>query len=341
MPKVYLRQSVGIDISKDKLQCRHGLLKEDLGVDLKASKSLANKPSGFSLLQSWLEKHTQKYSLPLRIILEATGVYHESLVYFLKEHGYEVCVVLPKAAKHYAKSLSTKTKNDQIDAGLLARMGLERKLRPWEIPSEKLKTLKELTREVAQLKKERSRLKNQLHAKSHAYQSLRSSRSRIESRIELINQQLQNVEKEIDQLVEEDPALKEPLDRISKVEGLGRMTILTIIAETDGFALFTSLKQLTSFAGLDVIENQSGNFKGKTRISKAGNARIRAAIYMPALCAARHNPALAQFYQRVLKSQKVKKQAVIAVARKLLGLIYTLWKSGQEYRPLKAKISFA
>ncbi len=96
------------------------------------------------------------------------------------------------------------------------------------------------------------------------------------------------------------------------------------MAETDGFRKCTSIRKLVSYAGLDVAENQSGDKSGVARISKKGNAHIRAALYMPALCACR---------QRLNKRQKSKKQGVIAVMRKLLVLIYTLWKNSQEYDP--------
>ncbi|MEM8898499.1 MAG: IS110 family transposase [Bacteroidota bacterium] len=332
MSQEYLQQAIGIDVSKKKLQCRHGLLAPGQEIKLKSSKTLDNSKDSFDQLVEWIEKHTEKYpSVPLRIVLEATGRYHEQLIYFLNDQEYELCVILPKNSKFFARSI-TKTKNDEVDAGMLARMGLERKLEKWQAPPEELKTLKELTRELTQLKKEATRLRNQQEAKTHAYRPEQVGLDRIEKRLELIEQQIKEVECQIDEQVDQNEELKQTIERIEQVEGLGKRTILTVIAETYGFALFTSIKQLCSYVGLDVIENQSGNFYGKTRISKAGNTQIRTALYFPAMTAARCNPTLSVFYGRLLDNGKAKKQALVAVARKLLILIYSLWKSGQEYR---------
>ncbi|MCX2679113.1 transposase [Galbibacter sp. EGI 63066] len=111
------------------------------------------------------------------------------------------------------------------------------------------------------------------------------------------------------------------------------IAVTRVIAETNGFLLFNSIRQLVSYAGLDVTQDQSGQYKGKSRLSKKGNAHLREALYMPALCAATHNENLKAFYFRLNEKFNHKKQSLVAVMRKLLILIYTLWKSGQEYNP--------
>ncbi len=112
---------------------------------------------------------------------------------------------------------------------------------------------------------------------------------------------------------------------------MGIITIATVVAETDGFSRFENIRQLVSFTGLDIKMNESGRFKGKTTISRKGNSFIRSALYMPAISAATNNPDLKIYYQRISSRKKVKKMAVIPVARKLLILIYTLWKKDTEY----------
>ena len=109
------------------------------------------------------------------------------------------------------------------------------------------------------------------------------------------------------------------------------MTALKVLSETNGFILFKNIRQLISYAGLDVIENESGTYKGRTKISKKGNAKLRTALYLPAMSASRYNIGLKKFYDRINDGKKVKKQGVIAVMRKLLILIYTLWKKEEEY----------
>ena len=120
-------------------------------------------------------------------------------------------------------------------------------------------------------------------------------------------------------------------EKIETIKGLGFITIIKVLTETNGFLLFKSIRQLVSYAGLDVIEKESGKYIGKTKISKKGNARIRSALYMPAMSAAQHNRTLKVFYNRINESRTIKKQGLIAVMRKLLILIYTLWKKEEEY----------
>ena len=122
---------------------------------------------------------------------------------------------------------------------------------------------------------------------------------------------------------------------IKSLPGVGLITVLTIVAETNGFALIRNLRQLSSYAGYDIIENQSGNKQGKTRISKRGNARIRAVLYMAALSVIRHDKGpLRKCYERVAhRNPTAYKVANVAVQRKLLCLIYTLFKNGTTYDP--------
>ncbi len=109
------------------------------------------------------------------------------------------------------------------------------------------------------------------------------------------------------------------------------ITVVCVVAETNAFALISNCKQLTSYAGLDIQQNQSGSREGKTRISKKGNSFIRYALYMPALCASRFNPSMKSFYRNLSERKPAKKIAVTAVARKLLCLIYVLWKKEEEF----------
>ena len=105
----------------------------------------------------------------------------------------------------------------------------------------------------------------------------------------------------------------------------------TVLAETNGFELFDNCKQVVSYAGYDVIENQSGNHFGKTRISKKGNSRIRRILHMPALTAKSKEPAMAALYQRTLAKHGIKMKSIVAVQKKLLQMIYFMFKKGMDY----------
>ena len=115
---------------------------------------------------------------------------------------------------------------------------------------------------------------------------------------------------------------------------LGLLTFATVAAETGGFELFENQKQLVSYAGYDVIENQSGNHVGKTRISKKGNTHIRRIMFMSAfnMVTYKVNP-FHQLYDRIYERTKIKMKGYVAIQRKLLCLIYALWKNDSPYDP--------
>lgn len=331
-PNHIQQQSIGIDVSSETLNVRVGTRTTSNRYSYTACKTFRNTPEGFTGLLEWVQLHAEVQHI--WFIMEATGVYYEELAYFLRQQGQKVCVLVARRAGHFAKSLPVKSKTDAIDARLLARYGLERQPRPWEPGSGLLRKIKILLRERHQLKKQRTQLKNRLHAAQRAWQHPPSSMRRLTDHIEQINSYLKQINEQLDQLWQSDQQLAAPLRRMATISGLTCLSILKVVAETNGFALVNNRNQLASYAGMDVVFDQSGNRKGSTRISKQGNVHIRRALYMPALAASQHNKALRTFYERLVdKHPDKKKRALTAVMRKLLLLIYSLWKSGQEYDP--------
>lgn len=326
-------QSVGIDVSAETLTVRLATATTDHKYHYTRSKEFSNAEEGYRRMLQWVETRTTNQDC--WFIMEATGVYYEQLAYFLHQQDLQVCVLVASRAHHWAKSLPVKSKTDAIDARLLARYGLERRPRCWQPGSHQLRQIKALLRERQQLKKQRTQLKNRRHAARRGWDHPQSSLRRLSDHIEQINEYIKQINRQLNQLWQAEEQLSEPIQRIAAIAGLRPESILKVIAETNGFALMTNRNQLASYAGLDVVLDESGNRKGKTKISKQGNAYIRQALYMPALSAIQHNKALKAFYQRLLKrySASEKKKAIIAVMRKLLLLIYSLWKSGQEYDP--------
>lgn len=135
----------------------------------------------------------------------------------------------------------------------------------------------------------------------------------------------------MEQVIKMDEELSRKIKFLESIPAISTVTATIVIAETAGFSLFTNAKQLTSFCGYDIVLKESGTYKGQSRMSKKGNKHIRAALYMPALTAVRVNPILKPFYNR-LKPKKAKPMiAVLAVQRKLLYLMYSLWKNECNY----------
>jgi transposase len=328
-----LKQTVGIDIAYKTFDARFGTIDTQQQITLSPSKSFKNSIAGFQLFLRWFKKLIVSHDVPLFFVMEATGVYYEHLAHFLIHHGYQVAVVLPNKIRNYAKSLESKSKTDPLDAAVITRFGLERQLTLWTPPSETVKDLRDLCREYHCLKTNITQIKNQLHALKSSFKPHRESFKRKSQLLKFLERQVSLIKKELHSLVKTVPDLAQRLKNIKTAKGLGDITILTVLAETRCFELVSNQKQLTSYAGFDIVFNDSGMKKGKTSISKKGNTFIRKALFMPALSSCRANPRMKELYLRLVTKGKNKKLAIIAVARKLLLLIYTLWKSNAVYIP--------
>lgn len=327
------KQSIGIDVSMDTIEVRYGYIDFNQNITLTNSKTFKNTPAGHKKCLDWALKNKLSGSLPLVFVMEATGVYYENLAHFLISKGEQVAVVLPNKIRNYAKSLESKSKTDPIDSASITRFALERKQTLWAPPPPKIKAIRDLEREYHNLKTMATEVKNQVHAKDHSFSFDKASAKRKQKLIDFLEKQTSQILLEISEIIKSDPELKQKISKLESIKGVGFITIVTILAETNCFEKVSSAKQLSSYAGLDVVFNDSGKRKGKTNISKKGNKFIRKAIFMPALSASKHNHHLKELYKRLVQKGKNKKAALIAVARKLLLLIYAIWKNDSVYIP--------
>lgn len=328
-----IKQNVGVDISKDDFKVCFYCLDQNGRKFIKGSRTFKNTLAGFVEFMKWIEKKRAD-SITVRITIEATGVYYENLSHFLNDNGYHVSVVLPNKSKGYAGSLNLKTKTDKTDAKMLGQMGIERDLLKWQPISTKMRILKQLTRDRVSILNEKTVISNKIHALNHSFEPEKRVIKRMNQRLKLLTKQLKEVEKEIKQTIKADELLNDKVSNICKVKGLGLVTVATVIAETNGFLLFTSRGQLVSYAGYDVVEKQSGtSVKGKPRISKKGNSYIRRVLYFPAITMVKHEPQFKQLFDRVLERSAIKMKGYVAVQRKALILIYTLFKNNTAYDP--------
>lgn len=326
-----IKISVGIDISKSSfhvcIKARENLNK----AKIKGTREFDNSSKGFNSFLEWFNKRTSKGAV-VQFVMEATGVYYEDLAYFLYENKFNVAVVLANKMSNYAKSLNIKTKTDKVDASIIASFGMERQVDNWQPMSPLYKELKDLSREFITLKKERQRAKNQLHALKYAHNKSLVVIELKEDQILFYEEKLAVLKEEIKRVTKQDQAFYAKVKKVETIPGVGFETIIGIICETNGFELFNSIRQLVSYAGLDVVFNQSGAFNGKTRISKRGNARIRHILYMPALSATQCNSSIKNLYERINeRNPQIKKKGIVASMRKLLIYIFILWKKNEEY----------
>jgi len=326
-----VKQAAGIDVAQNELVVSLGRMGHDTGTDIFAFKTFPNNEKGFNDLLLWTDKLAIK-GMKVRYVMEATGVYHEKLAYYLSDQGQEVSIVLPNKISNYFRTLDVKTITDKTASQAICRFGLERKIDTWKKPKKVFKDLKQLTRERDQLIADRTVLKNQLHAeKAEAFPS-ESSIKRVTKRIQLINKQELEIKAEIDTIVKKDTELVKTIDNITTIPGVGKLTAVIALAETNGFELIKSKKQLVSYSGLDVSLKDSGtSVKGKPKISKRGNRHLRKAMHMPALAAMRFNENHKAVFVRLVSKHGIKMKALVAVQRKILELIYTIYNTGKAF----------
>ena len=329
-----LRYCVGIDVSKDTLQVCVSVIDTNGNITIKGSSKVVNKTTVFDSFLTWVDKHCKDKNIPVRFVMESTGVYHEQLAWYLFQKDLAVSVVLPNKAKHYLKSIGNKSKNDTIDARGLAQMGLEQNLKLWEPLSKNIYQLRMLTRHYQTLQELKNHSENQRHAILHSRVIDKFTLKHLEKLIKFYDKQIDETKQEITKLIEKDPILKPRIEQLCKIKGLGLLSVATIVGETNGFTGFENIRQLVSFSGYDVVENQSGNRVGKTRISKKGNSRIRRILHLPAFNAVRFGePTCQSLFERVFERTKIKMKGYVAVQKKLLTLCYAIWKNDTEYNP--------
>lgn len=329
--KKIVKHVLGIDVAQKELVVCLSRMYDDWTPELYGRKTFANTEKGFEAMVLWCKKQMKEES-PIRYVMEATGVYHESLAYFLEGKGYEVSIVLPNKISNYFRTLDVKTVTDKTASEAIARFGLERRLDNWKRPKEIFRSLKQLTRERDQIVEQRTMAKNQLHAEQTEAYPNKKSVARIKTRIKLLNKQVLEIKEEITVLVKQEKEVDKSVEVICSIPGVGLLTAVTVLAETNGFELIRNKRQLTSYAGLDIKEKQSGtSVKGKPKISKKGNRHLRKAMHLPALAAIRHEERFKGIFTRLVSKHGVKMKAAVAVQRKLLEMIYTLHKTNTIY----------
>lgn len=329
--KRIVKQVVGIDVAQDELVVKLGRMYDNWTPELYASKTFPNTTKGFEPFVAWVNKLTEA-DVPIRFVMEATGVYHESLAYYLDKNGYEVSIVLPNKISNYVRTLEKKTVTDQTASEAISLFGLERKLDQWSRPKGIFKKLRQLTRERSQLIELRTICKNQLHAEQAEAEPHKKSIIRLKKRIELLNNQEQEIRTELKEFIKTDEEVQRFVILLCSISGVGLLTAAAVLGETNGFDLIRNKRQLTSYAGLDVQEKQSGtSVKGKPRISKKGNKHLRKAMHLPALAAIRHDDRFKTVFERLVSRHGIKMKAAVAVQRKLLEMMFTVFKKQEKY----------
>lgn len=330
--KKILKEVLGVDVAQKELVVSLGRMYDDLSIEIYAYKVFKNNEVGIVALLKWVKLLANK-DVRVNFVMEATGVYHEKFAYYLDEKGYDVSIVLPNKISNYFRTLDIKTVTDKTCSEAIARFGLERKLDLWNRPKKVYKELKQLTRERDQIVEERVMVKNQLHAEEVEAEPNKGSVNRLKVRIKFLNKQEREIKNDIDGIINKEENLKQEIENICSIPGVGKLTAVIVLAETNGFELIRNKRQLTSYAGLDVKEKLSGtSVKGKPKISKRGNRHLRKAMHLPSLSSVKYNEAHKDLYIRIVSQSGIKMKALVAVQRKMLELIYVIHKNKTIYQ---------
>lgn len=314
----------GIDVSKDKLDAAL----TSNGSKILSTATFQNSILGFQKLKTWVLKHSKAFT-NVHFCIEATGIYHEELSEFLQENeSFIVSVINPFQAKAFAHSRLLRTKNDKVDANLLACYCAISKPRETVSTKEEIKTLRKLVRTLNYQIEERAKYKMKLHSVKDDYAA-----HVVSATVSFFTESIANIEEKIKQHVGTFPELKKQIELLESIPGIGSRTSFQILAELhseDGKNI--NSKAQVAHAGLAPREYQSGSsVNGKPRICKTGNKRLRKALYMPAMTAMKYNKHLSEFYQRLLSNGKPKMVALIAVMRKLLVLSVGILNNGVPF----------
>ena len=314
----------GIDISKDVF---------DVVSEKGIHHQFKNTEKGFKNFLKILSKSSY-------CVMEATGYYHYQLAYYLVDNAIKVSVENPLSVKRFIQMKLSKIKTDKSDAKMICEYAQHVALKLWKGESEAQQKCLQIIRMLSVYSKQSTALKNKIHGEN----TLGNINTSV---IKSIKRSLKSNKKEVDLLEKElllivKKSHQDLLTRLESIPGLGRKTSLMLIVLTDGFNRFETASALCSYSGLTPTIRQSGSsIKGRPRISKMGNPKLRNLLFMCSFTACQHNKACKAIYDRIVAKGKSKKLALIAVCNKLLKQAFAVAKSGliydQNYRSTLVK----
>lgn len=313
---------VGIDVSKRKLDVA---LLNDAGKV--KSKSLANDPSGFAALMTWLKERGAE-SVSTHVCMESTGSYSEACATALADAGWLVSVVNPAQPKLFGQSELNRNKTDEMDAALLARYCSKMEPAAWQPPPLEYRKLRSLVDRVQALKDMRQQEANRLEATSE-----RAAQESITEHLTWLDARITELGKDIDDHIDSNKdTLSKDSELLTSIPGIGKTTAAKVLGLLGDLRRFSSGKALAAFIGVTPRRHESGtSVRGRTSIGRAGHPRIRHALFMPTLVAAKHNPIIKAFRNRLVAAGKPKKSAALASMHKLVHLMHAIVCNGVAF----------
>lgn len=316
-PQSYL----GIDVSKDHLDVFYR------AEDRTRRHRFRNTTAGHQALINWLGHE------PTRCCLEASGRYSIDVALALVEAKHlEVMVANPRAVKNFREASMRRSKTDALDAEVLCDYAQRMPFEAWEPPEEAHRELRAITRRIQALTVERAREKNRLHAVASSQTASRVVINDIEVNLRHLTRRIDELLRQARKVIFASQPLKEAFEHLLSIPGVAHKSATLLLGEIALLPEEMSVREWVAHAGLDPKRHVSGtSVEQRERISKVGNARIRRALYMPALVAVQHDPHVRAFYDKLLGKGKKPIVATVAVMRKLLHAIFGMLKHGQDF----------
>lgn len=312
---------VGVDVSKAKLDA--ALL---LANDKFRSKVFTNDPRGFAALLLWLKFHAACALQEVHVCMESTGGYQEELACALSDHDVAVSVVNPLLVKRFAEVNRQRNKTDEADAKTLALFCKVQRPELWQAPSASVRALQALVARLQTLRAMHQAESNRLEL---AHDSVAGS---VRSVIAGLDEEIERVREQIRRTIDDDPDLKQRADLLQTIPGLGDKTIPQLLAYVGDPGRFRSAKALAAYASLTPLIRQSGTSLDRRRgTHPMGHRDLKKALYFPAMVAARYNPLVARFSERLKAQHKPGKVIVVACMHKLLAIVYGVLRSGWPF----------
>ena len=291
--------------------------------------TFANSIVGRKAMVSWLNKRGSD----VQVVIEATGIYSLDVAFALhRASGISVMVANPRAICDFARALMQRSKTDQLDAETLLEFSRRMPFVPWEPPPASRLDLRAITRRIDSLKLQAQQESNRLHAAEHVDEISPLIRRDIEAHLKQLHRHIEKLEEHALDIIRTDEELTRCFDRLTSIRGIARVSAIHLLGELLILPSDMTARQWVAHAGLDPRAFDSGTSIHKpARISRRGNSHLRAALYMPALVAAHHEPHIKAFYEKLLAKGKKKMQAIVAVMRKLLHAIHGMLRTNTDF----------
>lgn len=287
--------------------------------------SFPNSRKGFEKLKAWLRNRRVK---ALHACMEATGGFGEALALYLVDCGYTVSIVNPFAIKAFGQSELSRTKTDKADAALIARFAAAMQPEPWVPPSAAERRLRQLIRRRDDLVSMSIQEQNRLEAPGSE-----AARTSIEDSIDFLKEQIDDIDREIQEVIDDDPDLRNKRSLLESIPGFGAKSSAALLGELPRIDEMRSAKAVVALAGLCPQQRQSGTSVNSARLTRLGRRSLRHLLYFPAVAARRTNPVIQALADRMKVRGKTGMQIMVAAMRKLLVLAYGVLKSGRRFDP--------